>query len=562
MTNSTKLRRVDSSLQSEMFSGLPAQNTKRPRLTKKFVDPDPNFLRVGELPLRDFLEQAHADLPLKVRDIIREIDYTSFTEKYDLNGRAPYHPAVIMGLVIYGILKNQGSLRQLESLAAMDLGAHWITGGVIPDHTTIGRFLQLHADTITHEFFEDLTRRLIKKIAKPTHDWAIDGTIIESVGSRYQTLKLEAAKELLAELETQEHCEPPNSTTPMPEPFEKSNHRPNVKKETETSNKNANLDKLRQAIEVGENHDARQREKGSKGKSAPTTVQVCLTDPEAIVLKTKHRTFAPGYVILLVTGMNRIIYAYNVDQFSENESIDQLLAQASRVAGPPKNLLMDTGYFQKKIAELAKLLDAIMICPPKKSTLEEPENLEFFSKDFHFPFFEGEESKDDYLECPAGEKLTCGPPREDGRRGTQDRVFSTKPSICAACHLKSQCTPSHRKVTRNDYLEELRKIYADDDNQKLYKQRMHTVEPAIGSIKIDHGLTKLKRLGKRGALLDVCLVACAHNIKRTIKLVPKWVLFAVLNAILRGFWSIELAWHQFESNLNQRHRVTPYFLPN
>jgi transposase len=566
MKKSTKLRRVESSVQPELFSGLAAAGTKRPRLIKKFVDPDPEFLRVGEIRLRDFLESVHADLPLKIRDIIREIDYTNFTKKYDLNGRAPYHPAIIMGLVIYGFLKNQGSLRQLESLATTDLGAHWITGGIFPDHTTIGRFLQLHADTITHEFFEDLTRRLIKKAGTPSHDWAIDGTIIESFGSRYQTLKLEAAKQLLAELEADECCDAPDiapDSALIQPPKSLENEVTVPGKETISTKKRPNLDKLRQAIELGEFSDARQRDNGSKSKSSASTVRMCITDPEAIVLRTKRHTFAPSYVVSLVTGMNRIIYAFCVDQFSESESLDQLFAQASRVAGPPKNLLMDTGYFHKKVAELAKSLDAIMICPPKKSTLEEPEDLKFFSKDFHFQFVEGEEKKDDYLVCPAGEKLTTSKsPRKDDRRGTEDRVFSTKESICTNCNLRSQCTPTHRKVTRSDLLEELRQNYADEANQKLYQQRKHTVEPVFGAIKIDYGLNKLRRLGKRGGLLDVCLIACAHNIKQTIKLVPEWPFFAAISVILRGLWLIQLALCHITSNLKYEHRAKLSLLPN
>lgn len=559
MTKSTKLRRVDSSVQSEMFSGLRPVDTNRRRLTKKFVDPDPELLTVGNLRLCDFLTKTHADLPIKIREVIREIDYTNFTKKYDLNGRAPYHPSIIIGLVIYGFLKNQGSLRQLEALATLDLGAHWITGGIMPDHATIGRFLQLHCDTITQEFFENLTRQLIHKIAKPSHDWAIDGTIIESVASRYQVLKLEAAKELLVELEREAFCAP--SDVP---PDDSSDEFPSSSKSLNRTSRAAkpNLDKLKKAIGVGVITDAKQRETGSKSKSAPCTTQVCLTDPEAIVLKTKRHTFAPAYAVSLVTGMDRMIYGYHVDQRSENQSLDLLFAQAIRVAGPPKHLLMDTGYYQTKIAELVKLLGGIMICPPKQSTLEEPENQKYFSASIHFKFFEEEGEKKDYYLCPAGKKLTFRFEHEDDRREGKRRVFRTKPSNCLNCPLQSQCTPSSRSITRNDLLEELREIYADLNNQELYKQRMHTVEPAIGALKTDHGLTKFTRIGMRGALLEVCLNACAHNIKRAIKLVEAWPFLAVLNDILMSLRLVQVALYRISMKSTQERPIMARLMVN
>lgn len=547
MTKAKKTRRVDSNIQAEMFSGLPASSPKRNRLVKKFVDPDPELLSFGNLRLREFLEKSHAKLPIRIREIVREVDYTRFMEKYDLGGRAPYHPAIIMGLVIYGVLKNQGSLRELESLAAMDLGAHWITGGVIPDHTTIGRFLQLHSDTITKEYFEELTRGLVNKTANSTHEWAIDGTIIESAGSRFNALKLQAAREILAKAEDTDLPDPPDSDVTS---TDKSSEKP-----ASTMRPKPNLDTLRKALETGEAIDARQRNSGAKGRSSPETIQICATDPDAVVLKDKRGYFIPGYVASLAVGLDRMIYGFCVDSCSETQPLKELCDQATRVAGAPKTLLMDTGYHNTGVALLAESMGSTLIAPPKPGTLERPENGTTFSKYFDFTYIKSDNpKKPDAYRCPAGQLLTARKSKKDPRRASEQRIFGTKPSVCAKCPLRSQCTPRHRLITRSEPLERLRSTYLIPENKKLYGKRKTTVEPVIGALKTDQGLTRFRRLGKRGANLDLALHACAHNIKRAIRLALLWLLQTLLSALLGA---LESGHTLFLPNHRKRHRRAP-----
>lgn len=528
MTKSRKPRRIHPHVQAEMFSGLPSGSRKRRELIKGFVDPDPDLLSVGSVQLREFLETSHAVLGIRIREIVRELDYTSFEEKYELSGRAPYHPAIIMGLVVYGILNNQGSLRQFERLATLDLGAHWITGGVIPDHTTIGRFLQLHSDTITREFFENLTRGLVKKTANPTHDWAIDGTIIESAGSRFQALKLEAARELLAKAEANGPVDPPDNPPDQPD-----THETSTDKSLEKPVRKPNLDTLRKALETGEAIDARQRNSGAKGRSSPETIQICGTDPDAVVLKDKRGYFIPGYVASLAVGDDRMIYAFTVDSCSETQPLKELCDQATRVAGKPKNILMDTGYHSTGVALLAESMGVTVIAPPKPCTLEKSSTNAPFSKYFDFQYIESNDPKipNAYM-CPAGQLLTEGPPRNDPRRVAETRVFRTKRKICEECHLRPQCTAKQRFITRSEPLERLRAAYLVPENRQLYAKRKTTVEPVIGAMKTDQGLTRFRRLGKRGAHLDLALHACAHNIKRAIRLALLWLLQTLFNAFL------------------------------
>lgn len=519
-------RIIEASPQPEMFSDLPPPGRKKVSFTKGFVRPDPELLFVGHERLKDFLVHAGLNLPLQIREMVNEVDFTVFESKYEMNGRAPYHPAIIMGLVIYGIIKNQGSLRQLEVLARADLGAHWITGGVMPDHSTIGRFLEIHADTITTDFFENLTRGLLKKVGQPTTEWAIDGTIVESAANRFRTLQLDAAKEVMAELNPQERSddstEPPNDD--LPPPANTGADRPSMSRRTRATLK---PDKLKQAIETGENTKERHRITGA----GPKEVQVCTTDPEAVILLTKQGLHRPAYVASFATTGFRMIIGYAVDQYSEVKPVDDLLGQAQRVAGPPENLLMDTGYHHVAVAQTAEKYKARLICPPKPSSLKRSPKDRYFSKHLDFEYL----PEDDAYRCPAGETLPFRNIRHDKRRGTTGRVYNAKPSTCRSCPLQSQCTSNFRKITRSQdehLLEKMRETHALPECRALYAKRLGSVEPVIGAIKSNQGLTRFRRFGKRGVALELCLHACAHNVKRAVALVRFWLIQWVLEAIV------------------------------
>lgn len=522
-------RIIESSFQPEMFSNLPPAGRKKAQFTKGFVRPDPELLFVGHQRLKDFLLHAGLDLPLQIREMVNDIDFQSFESNYEMNGRAPYHPSIIMGLVIYGIIKNQGSLRQLEVLARADLGAHWITGGVMPDHSTIGRFLEIHADVITTDFFENLTRGLLKKVGQPTTEWSIDGTIIESAANRFRTLKLDAAKELMAEIERQEPADDPikSSDDDLPPSIPSTDQASNTLKVGGNIRETLKPDKLKRAIETGETVIENHRVSGTN----PRKTQICTTDPESMILRTKQGVVRPAYVASFATTHSRMIIGYDLHQSNEIKSVGVLLEQAKRVAGQPENVLMDTGYHNVAVAQAVESHGAHLYCPPKKSTLRRTSKTKYFSKHIDFGYL----AKEDAFRCPAGELLTYRNPSEDKRRGTSSRVYYTKPSICASCPLRSECTPKHRKIKRSQkehLLDKLRETHALPEFQSIYGKRLGSVEPVIGAIKSDQGLTRFSRFGKRWVTLELCLHACAHNVKRAATLARFWLIQRALEAIV------------------------------
>jgi transposase len=239
----------------------PLDKHTEPPLPDRFKAGNPERLFIGEEPLQNYLIDSGKGWVIRFRAMLFEQDVSGFIEKYKSTGRNPYHPFLILGLILYGAQMGRWSLRQLEDLAKLELGAWWICGGLQPDHSTIGDFIHLHSELLTEEFFINLTSNLVKQLGVSSGSVAGDGTVIEAASSRFKMLKREAAEEALAK----------------------------AKKE---SGENSETTKKRQtALETVEERDRKRKRKG-RGKNA---AKVCPDEPEATVQPRKDGVMRPSY---------------------------------------------------------------------------------------------------------------------------------------------------------------------------------------------------------------------------------------------------------------------------
>src|SRR6266851_337019 len=129
-----------------------------------FLADDPRGLRVQEQPLSQYLLECGLNWVVNLRTTLEAMDFGALTRNYSARGRCALHPRTMLGLIIYGMLRRQWSLRELEMLAKCDAGAWLICGGHQPDHSTIGKFIQLHGEVLSEEFFADLVKQLASKL--------------------------------------------------------------------------------------------------------------------------------------------------------------------------------------------------------------------------------------------------------------------------------------------------------------------------------------------------------------------------------------------------------------
>ena len=88
--------------------------------------------------LQDWLPEKH--LARFVVDIVDQLDLSRLVNHYGGGGKAPYHPALLLGLLFYGYATGVFSSRKLEQATHDSVAFRFITGDTHPDHDTIATF--------------------------------------------------------------------------------------------------------------------------------------------------------------------------------------------------------------------------------------------------------------------------------------------------------------------------------------------------------------------------------------------------------------------------------------
>jgi transposase len=97
---------------------------------------------------RDWLPAGH--LTWKVIEQAGEMDLSGFGACYRADGQGgrPYHPAMMITLVLYCYCRGRRSSREMEMATWDDVGARVICGGLHPDHSTIAEFIGRHFEAV------------------------------------------------------------------------------------------------------------------------------------------------------------------------------------------------------------------------------------------------------------------------------------------------------------------------------------------------------------------------------------------------------------------------------
>ena len=488
-------RQVDNRGQLILFSSGEGSEVKyrevRPGMeaVREYEDPSPGGILIGGEDLRSFLESRGESGAIQIRELVRGLELKGFHKKPPKAGRRPYHPAGMLGLILFGILEGRNSLRQLETMARTDVRSWWISGGIQPDHSVIGRFIQQHEEQLSEEFFIELTQQVLQLTGGRGGDLAGDGTIIQAAGSRYRRLSKEAAE--IAEQEAQEaHREAPQDEK--------------LRRRAEQAQ--AVAEAARQRVEV-------QRRGRHRGK-----IEVSVSEPEAVVQPLKNRAgMAASYKPVVLSNQQQIVVAQTVHPSCEHAQYSQLLDQAEHASGQVTQVRLDSGYFNFEVIEESQARDIELLCAEgegSRSGRKRKKAGKFSKSEFRY------HPKGDYYECPAGERLVAvGKRGQDRGRGY--RRYGRAP--CSECAQRSQCTdnPKGRLVKRyiNEELkDQLRAKMQQPGIQQEYQKRRHMVEPVFARIKVHQGLWRFKRKGLRSVRVEFALHAAVHNIARLLAL--------------------------------------------
>jgi IS5 family transposase len=399
------------------------------------------------------------------------------------------------GIVLYGLMHGVSSLRELERFARVDLGCMWVSGGNMPDHSVLGRFINRHEVELSALLFEQVVQAVLAKTGSSTRSVAGDGTVIEAMSSRYGVLKREAAEQRLTALPT------------GPE-----------------------RDRLETMLET---LDERRAANGGRGHTVLNP-----DEPDAAVLRQKGM-LGPraSYVPTVLANDARVVIDAEVGSSHELEPMQALL---ERQAEAVDEVLLDAGFRAESVLELALEQELSVLMPATGGGGTSPPPKYFPQHAFRY------DAQADVYHCPAGQTL-----KRQARYRKQHRMrYAT--SSCFTCPLRDRCTKRKKRVIERTRATELREalaeVMAQPQARARYGQRQAMVEPVFSHLRGQQGLNRFRRRGLAKARLEFRLHIMAYNLSR-----------AVAAALSRLIPALACALRALSALCRPRHRVFAAF---
>ena len=416
-------------------------------------------------------------------EVIDGLDLSAMSRSYRGTGSASYHPALLLGILVYGYATGVFSSRKLERATYDSVAFRFIAANDHPDHDTIATFRRRFLKEIEGLFVQvlELAREMgMLKMGTV----ALDGTKIHANASRHSALSYEHAgkieaqlkaevAELLARAEAADQADAPDGMS-IPEELGRRNER--LAKLAEARAKIEARAKERFEREAAEHRaklaarKAKEEATGKKPRGRPPqppvegaqpTDQINLTDEESRIMPVAGGGFEQCYnaQAVVAAGSLLVVAAQVVQAPNDKQQIEPMLERIEALPadlGKPDTLLADNGYFSEaNVALCAAAQIEPMIAPGRQP---------------HYPSL--------------SERFAKAPPAPEN------------PTPLEAM--------SHRLQTL--------------EGKRLYALRKQTPEPVFGIIKSVMGFRQFLLRGLDNAQGEWSLVTMAWNMKRMFAL--------------------------------------------
>src|SRR5271169_2342524 len=137
-----------------------------------------------------------------VVEVVEGLDLRAMTGDYRGSGSASYHPAVLLGILVYGYATGVFSSRKLERATYDSVAFRFIAANEHPDHDTIAVFRRRFLKEIQGLFVQVLLLAREMGMLK-MGTVGLDGTKIHANASRHSALSYEHAGKIEAQLKAE-----------------------------------------------------------------------------------------------------------------------------------------------------------------------------------------------------------------------------------------------------------------------------------------------------------------------------------------------------------------------
>lgn len=359
----------------------------------------------------DWLPENH--LAFFISEVVNVLELSGFYERHeqsDPRGNQPFHPAMMLKVLIYAYSTGTFSSRRIAKKLEDDVAFRVLGAGNFPEHRTICDFRKENLQEFGELFGQ------VVQIAKSSGmvklgRIAIDGTKIKANASRHKAMSYDRMKKeekrladeiatLLKQAEQtdrkedQEHG-PENRGDELPEELRRRETRVQAIKEAKKRLEERQASEDR---EKGRHEGDEGRPNGKKGKpfyrefgEPPEKAQDNFTDPESRIMKMGNGFEQSYNAQASVDEAKQIIVAVGVTNCAaDNDQLIPMIEATTQNTGQvPQQVLADTGYRSEANFERAEemQIDAVIslgregkaktspIAPSNKATLRMKEKL-------------------------------------------------------------------------------------------------------------------------------------------------------------------------------------------
>jgi len=377
-------------------------------MSRIYLSYDPEQRLLLPPDLREWLPEGH--LALFISDVVDELELSAIVRHYesgDGRGRPPYHPLMMVKLLVYGYCIGKVSSRKLEQATYEEVAFRVLACNQHPDHDSIANFRQLHLGELAGLFVQVLKMCERAGLVKLGHV-AIDGSKLRANASKHKAMSYDR----MCEKEEQLRAEVARLLKEAAESdaAEDKRYGQGVRGDelpAELARRESRLRKIREAkasleAEAKEQAKAaaaavaaklaerkqREEETGKKTRGrVPQAVNVeeakpdakaqrNFTDPESRIMKDGATgSFEQSYnAQIAVDGQAQIIVAATLTQAANDKQqlVPLLTAVATNVGRLPEKVTADSGYFSTAAMTSEALSSVDLYLTPDSGKKTEP----------------------------------------------------------------------------------------------------------------------------------------------------------------------------------------------
>jgi len=311
--------------------------------TKTFRPYDQDTLLLMPPSVRDWVDPE--SLPAFISDLVDDLDLAPFLAAHDEpRGMPPYHPAMMLKVLLYGYATGVRSSRKLEERLRSDVGFMYLAGNARPGHKAIGEFRRRHLEAF-HTLFLDILLLCQQAGLVKLGRVALDGTKLKADASKHKAMSYGRMDEREAALEAEvarilEEAEAVDRAEDELYGDARGDELP-----PQLRTREGRLRKLREARAALEEEA---RDKSGDPDAVPKPgAQRNFTDPDSRMMLSKPDGFIYGYnAQAVVDEAHQVIVATELTaEATDTGSLPALVDQVEANTGRrPRRFLADAGY--------------------------------------------------------------------------------------------------------------------------------------------------------------------------------------------------------------------------